>query len=267
MSVALLLMEYSRGRMARQPTLLDHVMDIGSSSRIYENGVFQVLRRQVVANRHGENVDDLIGMWADQVRAEDTVRAAFNQHLESIGALADASRRVPIVRVLRLHPELGPLGTRLFFAQSHRGNRRDGESHARYPAVVRLLVVTSKHVGGDNASIPSRDRGQRRSLSRRVTGGIDGRVRLALQEFVELETAVLCVDTRYGQIKRIKVGDAPSSMHDHIRRDRLLFAVRPCVNQKVISAPSDSDHARFESYIDADPLKCLHESRDKVWIE
>jgi AraC family transcriptional regulator len=41
-------------------------VDIGARRWISENGVFQILRRQVLANRNSEKVDDFIGMRADQ---------------------------------------------------------------------------------------------------------------------------------------------------------------------------------------------------------
>src|SRR5712691_10840086 len=73
-----------------------HVSDIGGTRRIRENRVPQILGREPVADRQGEDVDDLVCFRPDEVGSENAIAVFFDQHLESVDAFRDAPGGVPI---------------------------------------------------------------------------------------------------------------------------------------------------------------------------
>src|SRR6267142_4513641 len=78
--------------LARLAGTSDHVADVGGPGRIREHRRFQILRRQSLADGQSEDVDHLVDMRPDQVRAQDAVGPLFDEDLEPVGGLGDATR-------------------------------------------------------------------------------------------------------------------------------------------------------------------------------
>ena len=57
-----------------------------------------ILRRQALADRQREEVDDLVDVRPDEMRAENAIRLFFDEHLEPVDGLGDAP----------LHSDLSP---------------------------------------------------------------------------------------------------------------------------------------------------------------
>src|SRR4030095_8920518 len=85
----------SGGHAGGGPSGSQHESHVGATRRVREEDVLQLLRRDAQANGGREEVDDLVGARAEQVGAEDLVRAFLDQHLEAGGGLANTARVEP----------------------------------------------------------------------------------------------------------------------------------------------------------------------------
>ena len=119
-------------------------------------------------------------MRPDQVRAQDAVGSLFDEDLEPVGRLGDATRRVPVGRLLRFHAKPESLFACFGFTQTDCRNRWNAEGDARHPRIVRLQRVAFEHVGRCDFRVVTRYRGEGRAHLRGIAGRIYGRVRNAL---------------------------------------------------------------------------------------
>ena len=76
------------------------------TGRIGEDRRLEIMRRDVVADGAGEQIDDLVCLRSDKVGAKDAQATVFDENLEGVSGLADMTRRVPIGRVLMTGAEL-----------------------------------------------------------------------------------------------------------------------------------------------------------------
>src|SRR2546422_6217553 len=87
------------------------------------------------------SVDDLFGVRAEQVRADDSVRLLVDDHLVHRTCLGHATVRVPPRRVLDLDADIEFLCPCFGLGEAYARERRDCEHDARNAAVVRPLGV------------------------------------------------------------------------------------------------------------------------------
>jgi hypothetical protein len=59
-----------------------------------------------VANRNGEQIDDLVCVRANDVRPKDLATSFINQRFIAINGFSDTARRVPIWYVGRIYAQL-----------------------------------------------------------------------------------------------------------------------------------------------------------------
>src|SRR5258708_22819990 len=69
-----------------------HVPDIRGARRISEYRVLQILCTPALATREREDIDHLVRVRADQVRAENALRAILDEQLEAVGRLGNPAR-------------------------------------------------------------------------------------------------------------------------------------------------------------------------------
>ena len=100
-----------------------------------------------MADGQAKDVDDLVHVGPDEVRAEDMARAFLDQRLVSVDPLGHAPRRVPIGRLLALDAELQSLLTSPLFGQADAGDGRLREGDARHAAIVGQVLVAFQQVG------------------------------------------------------------------------------------------------------------------------
>ena len=71
---------------------LQHVADIGGSGRISKHRGFQIIGSETLPDRKAEQIDDFIGMWPNQMSAENPTALVINQCLISVHGFADPAR-------------------------------------------------------------------------------------------------------------------------------------------------------------------------------
>src|SRR5689334_14700816 len=74
------------------PMPLNHVLHIRPVSRIRENRFPHLCCRKTAANRQREDVDDVIGILPQDVRAQNPVRTFFDENLITRSFLAYSAR-------------------------------------------------------------------------------------------------------------------------------------------------------------------------------
>src|SRR5260370_25965703 len=97
-----------------------------------------------------KEIDYLVGVGTDDMRAEDLTRSLFDQRFIAIHPLRETAGGKPIRRVLRLPFELQSLRLRVALVQTDGGNRRHRESHTLHPSIIWLMTVTLKNGGTDD---------------------------------------------------------------------------------------------------------------------
>ena len=100
-----------------------------------------------------KEIDDLVGLRADDMRAEDLARSLLDQRFIAIHPLRQTAGGKPIGRVLRLHFELQSLLLRLALIQTDGGDRRHRESYARHSSIIWLMTVTLQNIGSDDLTV------------------------------------------------------------------------------------------------------------------
>src|SRR5215510_13015709 len=73
-----------------------HVADVRSTCWIRKDCGFQLLSRQALTDRQAEDVDDILRIRPDQMRAKDALASLLDEYFKAVGRFCDASRRVPI---------------------------------------------------------------------------------------------------------------------------------------------------------------------------
>src|SRR5216684_1586745 len=200
----------------------DHVADIRRASGIAKYGPLEIGSREVMSNGEAEDVDDLVDIRPDKMRANDTTAVLFDDRLVAIDALGDPARRVPAGRLFGLYAHLEALAARLRFGRPHSRDRRQREGHTRHAAIVRPLVIAFEQIRRDRFAVMARHGRQRWSYGGCIAGDVDHRVRHALQKFVELQASFLDGNTRHGKVECGNVRNTPSRVHDEIGLDHRL---------------------------------------------
>ncbi len=188
---------------ATSPTLLasEHVADIGGPGGIRKHRALQILRCEPVADGQGEDIDHLISMRPDQVRAQDPVALLFNEHLKSIDRFRDTTRGIPACCPLAVDLKLESVVARLLFAEARRRNRRDREGYARHSEVIGFLMIAVEHIGSDDFSVMTRNGSQRRATQRRIARRISCRAGDVLEKLISLIAGTGCVKLRLNLIR------------------------------------------------------------------
>src|SRR5215472_5247000 len=88
----------------------------------------------------------LLGVHAEEMRAEDALGLLRDQDLEARVPQADTSRRIPARRVLVVGPEAQTLLARVRLLEPHRRQGWDCEHHARDAAIVGRTMVALEQV-------------------------------------------------------------------------------------------------------------------------
>src|SRR5215471_15535246 len=152
---------------------LQHVPYVRGPRRISKYRRLQIFRRQPVADREAEQIDDLFGMGPDEVSAQDAICVLLDEGLEAVDRFVESSGCVPVRSRLRVHSEFDPLRARLRLAEPNRGNWRNCECDARNAPVVRPVLVAVEKVLRDDFAIVARYRRERRAAACGVTCGIN----------------------------------------------------------------------------------------------
>src|SRR6516165_8674201 len=151
---------------------LQHVPYVRGPRRISKYRRPQIFRRQPVADREAEQVDDLFGMGPDEVSAQDAIGVLLDKGLEAVDRFVESSGCVPVRSLLRVHSKFDPLRARLHLAETNRGNWRNCECDARNAPVVRPVPVAVEKVLRNDLAIVARYRRRclRRHLPRKPWG-------------------------------------------------------------------------------------------------
>src|SRR5215469_16620299 len=186
------------------------------------------------------------------MRPENAAAALLDNSLEARGVLSHPSRGVPIFRrfVRYANAEAFFAGFRLKHADP--GNWWDCESDARHPEIIRLLLVAVQHICRDDLRIVAGDRCQQRPAFGSVAGGIDGLVGGALEEFVELELALVALHAGGRKIQCIEIRHAAGGMHDQVGLVTLVLVVRSGANRETSGILLDRLDPGSRLDIDAD---------------
>src|SRR5688572_7525017 len=160
----------------RRRLVSDHEPDVRAERRVREEHLLQLARGNAQANGDREQVDRLVGVWAEQVGAEDTVGVLLDEDLEGRRRLAQALRVEPRGGVLPPRPEAPPGGSRPRFRQAGRRQRRHaedrrGEAVVAYRPAVALQEVRGQH-RGVMVGLGGEGRPVRGSVAARVDGGV-----------------------------------------------------------------------------------------------
>jgi len=128
---------------------LEHVTDVRSSGRISEDCRFQVVDREVMADGDGKQIDHLVGVRANEMRAKNLTAVLVDQRLIAIDGLANPPCRIPVGHLGGVHAQAWrlPAGRRL--RKANRCNRRQGKGNARYAAIVGPMSIAFQDVGGN----------------------------------------------------------------------------------------------------------------------
>lgn len=70
----------------------DHVGDIRRASRITKYRVLQIVRDEAMPDREREEIDHLVHIRPDKMRAKDTAAVLFDDRLGAIDVCGDAPR-------------------------------------------------------------------------------------------------------------------------------------------------------------------------------
>src|SRR5260370_3190351 len=132
---------------------LKHRADVGGARRVGEDRLLQIVGGKVMAQRETKEVDDFIGMWADEMGAEDAPAALFDQRFESVHRLGDTARRVPIRHLLAFDLKFYAPRPRLALAQAHGGDRWQREGDARYAAIVGSVPIAFEKIARDHLAV------------------------------------------------------------------------------------------------------------------
>jgi hypothetical protein len=90
-----------------------------------------------------QEIDDLVGLGADDMGAENLTRTLLDRRFIAIHPLRETAGGKPIGGVLRLHFELQSLLLRLSVLQTHGGDWRHRESYTRHPSIIWLMTIIS----------------------------------------------------------------------------------------------------------------------------
>src|SRR2546421_9334127 len=98
-----------------------HEADVRAEGRIREERLLQVVRPQTQPDGDREEVDDLVGLRAQEMGAEHALRLLVNEDLEARDGFSGAARIEPARRVLKVHAK----------ARTSRASRRLTQSGRR----------------------------------------------------------------------------------------------------------------------------------------
>src|SRR5713226_5988703 len=88
---------------------LEHRSDVRSPGRIGEYGRLQVIGREAVADRQTKQIDHVLDVRPDQMRAENTPAVFLDNRLIAVHRLSNATRRIPVRHLGGIHAQLRPL--------------------------------------------------------------------------------------------------------------------------------------------------------------
>src|SRR5258708_1104228 len=100
------------------------------------NHVLEIACPQARAYGKGEQVDDLLGMHAHQMRPQDTLGSLLDEHLVAGMRQRHPPRRIPTRRVLVLRRKAPALRAIRLLKQAHACQGRGSENHAANPGRV-----------------------------------------------------------------------------------------------------------------------------------
>src|SRR6266849_743220 len=126
----------SLGWTHRSLSQLKHRSDVRSPGRIGEHGRLQVIGRQAVADRQTKQIDHVLDVRPDEMRAENTAAVFLDNRLIPVNRLCDATRRVPVWHPGGIHAQLRPLPAGHRLGEPDGGDRRQREGDARHPAII-----------------------------------------------------------------------------------------------------------------------------------
>src|SRR5437879_12753462 len=98
-------------------TWLKHMAEVGSSGRIGKRRRLQVIGRETVADRQAKQIDRLVDMRPDEMRAENSAAVFLDDRLVAVHRLRHAACRVPVRRLGGLDAHLRSLFTRRPFGE------------------------------------------------------------------------------------------------------------------------------------------------------
>src|SRR6266508_1610528 len=131
---------------ARVSAASQHISDIRSPGRVGEHRRPESLGAQFLPDRESKNVDHLVGVRPEEMRAEHAVGLLLDQRFEAVSRLRRLTGGEPVRRFLRFGAEPEPAFARLRFAQADRRDRRNGESDARHARIVGLSLVAFEQI-------------------------------------------------------------------------------------------------------------------------
>jgi hypothetical protein len=100
------------------PKISEHVADIRRARRIRKYRLLDPISGQIIADRQGEDVDDLVGVRADDMCAENASGLIFHKGLVAVDGFGDATRRTPGSGLFALGAEFETRCTGVRLAQS-----------------------------------------------------------------------------------------------------------------------------------------------------
>src|SRR5713226_9435365 len=114
----------------------DHVAHVRGTGRVGVDHLLEITRPQAHADREREEVDDLLGMQAQEVRPQDAVGALLDECLEPGMREGHPPRGKPARGVLVVRRKAQALCASRFLKETHPYEWRCRKDHAGYPGIV-----------------------------------------------------------------------------------------------------------------------------------
>lgn len=214
-----------------------------------------------------KQVDQLIRLRAEEMRAQNALGLLFNQHLEAGTGFGDAPRRLPAGRILVTQTQLKIALARGFFMQAGGRQRRYGEHHTRYPRAVRRSPLAVEQVLRNHAPVMRGNRRERRGRCDRIARSVDGRIGNTLQVLVHPYAGPAVLNASCCEIKVVNIRHAPGAVHHHLSLKRFLLSGFRDMGNEPTPHLLDSFDARLDLDTDADLAGALDESLHKIRIK
>src|SRR5579875_2517589 len=143
-----------------------HVADVGTGRGIGVVHVFQVAGGEAFADGEPEEVDDLLGVVAEEVGAEDPAGAFLDEGLEAGVSEGDPPRRVPAGCVVVADGAVDATCLGGGFVDADPGECGSGVDHTGDAGVVGGAGVAFEEVGGHDAALHARHGREREAAAR-----------------------------------------------------------------------------------------------------